>query len=189
MALVHSDFLSQKIDGAGGLGEHRVMTKTWIFALTLAAAIGSGVMAGLFFTFSNFVMPALARVAPPRGIAAMQSINITVQNPLFFLVFFGTALVSLALIVVCFPRWSAPGMALALASGLLYLAGSLAVTALVNVPLNNALAPLDPQSAEAAAFWADYVTRWTWWNHVRSVACILAMLGFVLALTQLKASA
>jgi uncharacterized membrane protein len=161
------------------------MTKTWIFALTFAAAIGSGVMGGLFFTFSNFVMAALARIAPPQGIAAMQSINVMVQNPLFFIAFFGTALACLALVVLSFLRWSEPGMALILLSSLLYLVGSIAVTVLANVPLNNALAPLDPQSTQAAAFWTEFVARWTWWNHVRSIACILAMLGFVLALTRL----
>jgi len=53
-----------------------------LFALTLCAALGCGLMAGVFFAFSSFVMNALARLTPGEGIAAMQSINVAVINPL-----------------------------------------------------------------------------------------------------------
>jgi len=53
-----------------------------LFSLTLIAAFGCGVMAGVFFAFPTFAMKALARLAPAVGIAAMQSINIAVINPL-----------------------------------------------------------------------------------------------------------
>jgi hypothetical protein len=52
-------------------------------ALIFIAAIGSGLVAGVFFAFSSFVMPALARIRPEHGIVAMQSINLTVINPGF----------------------------------------------------------------------------------------------------------
>jgi hypothetical protein len=61
--------------------------------LTFVAALGTGLIAGLLFAFSAFVMNALARLPPEQGIAAMQSINVAVLNPLFFTVFFGTAVV------------------------------------------------------------------------------------------------
>ena len=59
--------------------------------LTLVAALGCGLIAGVFFAFSTFVMRALARLSPSEGIAAMQSINITVLNPWFLGAFLGTA--------------------------------------------------------------------------------------------------
>jgi len=46
-----------------------------IFILTLVSALGCGLIAGVFFAFSAFVMKALARLPPAQGIAAMQSIN------------------------------------------------------------------------------------------------------------------
>jgi uncharacterized membrane protein len=46
-----------------------------LLALTLVAALGCGLMAGLFFAFSVSVMKALARLPSAEGIAAMQSIN------------------------------------------------------------------------------------------------------------------
>ncbi len=60
---------------------------TPIFILILLAAIGSGLMAGLFFTFSNFAMKALLKLPPSSGAAAMQSINITIINPWFPAIF------------------------------------------------------------------------------------------------------
>ena len=68
------------------------------FALKIFSALGCGLMAGTFFAFSVFVMSALARLPAPQGIAAMQSINITVINPVFMLVFMGTALTCLEII-------------------------------------------------------------------------------------------
>jgi uncharacterized membrane protein len=54
----------------------------FIFAVTLFTALGCGLMAGFFFAFSAFVMKALARHSAAEGIAAMQSINVAVINPL-----------------------------------------------------------------------------------------------------------
>jgi len=42
-----------------------------ILVLTLVAALGCGLVSGIFFAFSTFIMKALARLAPAHGIAAM----------------------------------------------------------------------------------------------------------------------
>lgn len=60
-----------------------------IFVLTFASALGCGLIAGVFFAFSAFVMKALARLPPVQGIAAMQAINVAVLNRWFFAAFFG----------------------------------------------------------------------------------------------------
>jgi uncharacterized membrane protein len=44
----------------------------YILPITVLAAVGSGLMAGLLFAFSNFVMKALTRLPPEQGMAAMQ---------------------------------------------------------------------------------------------------------------------
>jgi hypothetical protein len=54
-----------------------------IFVLTFVSALGCGLVAGIFFTFSNFVMKSLARLSPAQGIAAMQTINADVLNRWF----------------------------------------------------------------------------------------------------------
>ncbi|MFD2261795.1 DUF1772 domain-containing protein [Lacibacterium aquatile] len=142
------------------------------------AALGSGLIAGVFFGFSTFIMKALSRLPAYQGIAAMQSINIVVLNPLFLGIFVGTALLSLFLVGAAFWTWQNASPWL-VAGGVLYGIGCFMVTAAGNVPLNNALAPQNPTSPEAAAFWQQYLRRWTIWNHVRTLASLAAMGAFI----------
>jgi uncharacterized membrane protein len=149
--------------------------------VTLAAALGSGVIGGAFFAFSSFVMRALGRLAPPEGIRAMQSINVVVINPVFLGVFVGTALVCGALAVLSIRSWSDAGSGLRLAGALLYVVGTFAATMLFNVPRNNALAAVAAETADGAAYWARYLGEWTWWNHVRTAAAVAASVLLVAA--------
>ena len=55
----------------------------FLFTLTFVTTLGCGLIAGLFFAFSVAVMQALARLPVAWGIAAMQSINSAILNPLF----------------------------------------------------------------------------------------------------------
>jgi uncharacterized membrane protein len=149
--------------------------------LTFIAALGSGLMAGFFFAFSATVMWALGRIQPASGIAAMQAINVVVLNPLFLGTFFGTAILSLVLAITALAGWSEPGSGYLLAGSLLYFGGTFLVTVVFNVPLNNKLAAVKPDSAEGKAVWTRYLREWTAWNHVRTVAPLAAMAAFILA--------
>jgi uncharacterized membrane protein len=79
------------------------------FLLKLFAALGCGLVAGVFFAFSSFVMNALGRLPPAQGIAAMQSINITAVTPVFMTAIFATAAACLFLAVSSVLKWSQPG--------------------------------------------------------------------------------
>jgi uncharacterized membrane protein len=151
-------------------------------ALTFTAAIGCGLVAGIFFAFSSFVMAALGRLPSDHGIAAMNAINVTVINPGFFLAFFGTAIVCLAAVAASAFRWSAMGSTLVVAAAVIYLLGCIGVTMLRNVPLNNALAAVAPGTPEAVALWTRYLDEWTMWNTVRTAASGLSAVLFTLAL-------
>jgi uncharacterized membrane protein len=153
--------------------------------LTFVAALGSGLIAGFFLAFSATVMWALERQPPQAGISAMQAINVVVLNPIFLGVFFGTAILSLVLAIVALAGWSKPGSGYLLAGSLLYFAGTFLVTLLFNVPLNNRLAAVTPDSAEGKAVWEHYLRVWTAWNHVRTVAPLAAMAAFILALSKM----
>ncbi len=158
------------------------MLEEWISIVTLLTALGCGLMAGVFFAFSAFVMTALARLPPAQGIAAMQSINRVVINPLFGLAFFGTAAACVLLVVSSLSGWAASGGRYLLVGSLLYLVGTMLVTIVFNVPLNEALAAVEPASHEGATLWARYVPSWTAWNHVRTAAALAAAALFTLAL-------
>jgi uncharacterized membrane protein len=155
-----------------------------LLGLTFAAALGSGVVGGIFYGFSSFIMSALKRLPQTQGAAAMKMINVTVINPVFLLVFLGTALVCLLLAGGAFFDWNRPAAKWLLAASLLYLLGCFGVTLLGNVPLNNQLAAVTP--AQETALWAYYLKIWTRWNHVRTFASILSSLLFMLALFSSK---
>ena len=146
--------------------------------LTIVVATGTGIMAGLYFAFSCFVMRSLDELPPADGTAAMQAINREVPNPVFLVVFLGTAVACVALGVVAVVRWGDSGSARLLAGSVLSLV-AFAMTVVHHVPLNDRLAALDPAAAETARFWSDYVSSWTSWNHVRTVASIVALVLLV----------
>lgn len=150
--------------------------------LVFAAAIGCGLVAGIFFAFSAFVMAALGRLPSDHGIAAMNAINVTVINPIFFLAFFGTAALCLAASAGTALRWTASGGTLALLASIIYLVGCMGVTMVRNVPLNNALAAVPLSTPEAAALWTRYLSDWTFWNTVRTAAAALSAVLFTMAL-------
>ncbi|NRQ15562.1 anthrone oxygenase family protein [Ensifer sesbaniae] len=148
-------------------------------ALAFIAAIGSGLMAGLFFIFSVCIMQALSRLPPEQGIAAMNAINDVIQNPFFLSAFMGTALIGLALVIMALLSDGEGGWLLA-AGGLVYAVGVLLVTIIFNVPMNDALAAAVPGQAATDLWQQRYLIDWVWWNHVRTVASIGALALFIL---------
>jgi uncharacterized membrane protein len=147
-----------------------------------AALLGCGLMTGLFFAFSISIMNAWARVSDQEGIRAMQSINIAIVNPVFLIVFLGVAFACVGAVVISLTNWSQSGSGYMMTGGLLYLVGGLLVTAVFNIPRNNMLAALDPESESGIERWREYRRSWTAWNHVRGIAAFLASVAFMLAL-------
>jgi uncharacterized membrane protein len=60
------------------------------------------------------------------------------------------------------------------AGGAIFLIGTLGVTALCNVPRNDALDAMPATTEGAAELWSRYLREWTFWNHVRSGAALVA---------------
>ena len=102
-------------------------------------------------------MRALATIPPQQGIAAMQRINVVVINPLFLGVFLGTVVVAVVAVALELLSMSSPRSPLVVAAAVLYVVGTFGVTMQFNVPRNNRLARMASDSAEAAAYWPEYV--------------------------------
>ncbi len=164
------------------------MLERGIFALAFAAAIGSGLAAGVFFAFSSIVMPALGRIPPEQGIAAMQSINVAAINPAFMLLLFGTGTACLLLLAGSFLWWGQAGMASIALAGIVYVLGCVGVTIVCNVPINDALRAVQSGTAEAAAVWTRVLGEWTYWNHVRTVGPLVSAVLFTVALIRRASS-
>ena len=154
-----------------------------IFYTTFVTALGSGLIAGTFFIFSAAIMSAFRRLPASEGMAAMQSINVVIINPIFLGVFLATGVLSAVLTIFALLRWELPSSGFVVAGAALYLLGSLLVTMTLNVPLNDALANANPQTTAGQEVWQNYLSRWTFWNHVRTIASLAASASFILALT------
>jgi uncharacterized membrane protein len=155
----------------------------FLFVLTLVTALGCALSAGAMFAFSSFVMQALGRLPPARGIEAMQSINVLAVTPAFMTAVFGTAVACAVLAVWGIFTLDEDYGVYLLIGGVLYLGGTIGVTMAYNVPRNNALAAVDPDSAEGAELWSRYLTEWTRANHLRVAAGLAAAALLTIALT------
>ncbi|MFF5075718.1 DUF1772 domain-containing protein [Actinoplanes sp. NPDC000266] len=140
------------------------MTRFWD-VLAAATVVGSGLMAGVFFAFSAFVMSGLRRLPDQAGAAAMRSLNVTAQRAPLMIALFGVSALCVAVAARALGTWSQPGSGWLLAGAILTFAGALGVTIVVNVPLNNRL------NAETIA-WSSYLAGWNPANHARTVLCL-----------------
>ncbi len=125
------------------------------------------IMVGLYFIFSNTIMSSLKQFE--SGADVMVEINQIILNPLFMAVFWISGLGSLYLVIF------AEG--LLFVSGFIFLVGTTLVTIVRNVPLNN---QLRDSGAEREQIWQNYLDKWVFWNHVRSVAAVTSGLLLVI---------
>ena len=139
----------------------------------VAAALATGLMAGLFFAFSTAVMPALRRTDDRTFVEVMQRINAAIQNGLFALIFAGALVATaVALPLHLGDRTTAWMIGAALA---LY-ALTLGLTFRVNIPLNNALDAAGPaaQLTDPGQVRADFERPWLRAHQFRTLACVAA---------------
>lgn len=148
--------------------------------LTLVAAVGAGIASGVFFAFSTFVMTALGRLPDREGLAAMQQINRAAPNPVFLVLWLGTALLCVALGISAVRRLGEPSAAWQLAGATLYLA-MMVLSFSYHIPHNDALGRLEPGAAGSADEWRSYLSSWTALNHVRTVVSGAGSVALVVA--------
>lgn len=142
------------------------------------AAISTGLMAGVYFTFSAFVMKSFGQLDEERATTAMNMINEVILRSWFMPLFFGSTLVSIAIAV--FSGQHPESFLLILASSL-YVIGMFLVTFFFNVPLNKRLATkVNP--GELIETWEHYLKYWTRWNHIRTVSSLLALFLYLYVL-------
>lgn len=153
----------------------------------LGAVLLTGLSAGLFYAWSVSVIPGTQKVSDEVYLQTMQSINRAILNPAFFLVFFGSAvLLSISNIYAFHSGKSA--FFFFLAATLIYLFGTIGVTGMGNVPLNNQLDQLDLSQSPAemfSAFRMNYEAKWNQFHAIRMassvIAFVLALVGIVIA--------
>lgn len=149
---------------------------TWTFVVLLAATVTAGLVAGLFYAYSCSVMPGLARGDDKTFVEGMRGINVAIINGWFMLSFLGAPLLAGVAVILNLGAgatlwWSVGGFA-----GLLAM---IVLTAVVHIPMNNALM----EGGEAyAQVRAKFESPWVRWNIVRTLVTIAGFASLVGAL-------
>ncbi len=162
------------------------MSQIWFLFLSEFSLISAALIAGVFLTFSDFVMRSLDGAKTSAGIEVMQAINREVFRTIFMVLLIGMWPVSAGLGVYAFLQPAQSGGAAIMAAAIIYSVGVMGITLVFNVPMNNRLAARDSDSPEAEAYWSDtYFPHWTFWNWVRAVASAAAAVCYLTACLQI----
>lgn len=166
------------IHAAAPTGTERSAVSTIALSLSMLALVLMGAISGFFYAYSCSVMIGLNAVEPEIAIAAMQGVNATVRNAYFAPSFFGAPLACLAAALALYSSGARRAALIMAGAGLVYLAGGLALTMAINVPMNEALAlhTIPQDRSAAAALWRDYAEPWTYWNHVRAAVSFISLI-------------
>ena len=136
----------------------------------MSSMLLSAAIFGFFYAWVCSTMWGLDAADPRVAIEAMQAMNASVRNGVFFPAFFMTPLVLAITGIVLWRQGIRESAALFGGSALVYFLGGLVLTMVVNVPMNESLAtvgvPADLLSARQV--WQDYSPTWQFWNQVRT---------------------
>lgn len=165
------------------------MTQNIILTGSIIAVIGCGLVAGVFLTFSDFVMKSFAALPPVQGTEVMQVINRKVYGSVFLVLLLAMTGLCLLLGIVAFFNLSAPASKWVIAGSALYTVTVFACTIIFNVPMNNRLDNMNSTSPETAVYWSTYMSTWTGWNHVRTIGSTGAMTCFLIGCIMLGRTA
>lgn len=139
------------------------------------ASLSAGLMAGIYFAFSTFVMRSFDQLGAAQAADAMNTINEVILRSWFMTLFFGSTLLYAALAGFAVFDTDLAGRWWLFAAGLIYVVGMFLCTALFNVPLNNRLAAAGDDDSVKAETWKHYFIYWTRWNHLRTVCSLVTV--------------
>ena len=142
----------------------------------IGATLTTGLMAGVFGLYSNAIMPGLRRTDDRTFVAAFQSIDRAIINPVFMATFLGALVLTALTALLHFTGEARSLLPWIVAALVLYLV-VFVVTIRVNVPRNNeikAAGDVDRMTDVHGVRERFNEARWVRWNHLRAFASILA---------------
>lgn len=151
--------------------------------ILIFTAITTALIAGLFYSYSCSVVPGLGRLPDAEYLAAMQSINKAILNPVFFASFMGTLLLLPISTCLYYGRPVSTGFILLLIASVVYIIGVFGVTVMGNVPLNDALDQFNIHAATADALSAQRAAFEEKWNSLNNIRTGASIISLVLVLT------
>jgi len=159
------------------------------FAVLLSALLCS-LVAGLVFTFAIVVMPGIKTLGDLAFLKSFVAMDREIQNnqPIFMVVWLGSAVVLLASTVLGVWQLGGPDRILLIVACAIYLFGVQLPTVTINVPLNNHLQSLDLDTLTESALletMEKFETRWLRWNTIRTILSILTTVLLLVLLVRL----
>src|SRR6056297_2855658 len=140
----------------------------------------TGLSAGLFYAWQVSVIPGTKLVQDSTYIEAKQKINKAIINPLFMLIFLGPLFMQILSVILYWntavPYW------LILGATVLYAAGTVIVTGLGNVPLNEALDTVGLNDLSAGQISTERHGYERRWNRLHAIRTVFAVLSFMVLL-------
>lgn len=147
----------------------------------IAAILTSGLLAGLFYTFSCAVTPGLHRVDNHTFTTVFRAINVAIMNGWFLMTFVGAPVLTTVAAALHLPGGHRAVLPWILAALTCHIA-TVVVTGGISVPLNNRLdaAPTATESERAAAR-TQFEPRWNRWNLIRTLTSTAGFAALVAA--------
>jgi len=162
------------------------MTIDWLLVACAIAVVASGLAAGVFMAFSDFLMESFRTARPACGIEAMQMINRKVYASLFVSILWGLFAAAPLLIGFAVMRGAGSACGWIVAGAGVYVLGVMVVTFVFNVPMNKELDVMDDSASETQVYWTStYLPSWTLWNSVRAFATTVSGIGYLVAVVLL----
>lgn len=163
------------------------MSQSWTILICSLAILSRGIVSGIFFAFSDFIMKSLASISETGAINAMTEINRRVYRSIFIIGIWAVALLG-ALLIYAGAFHTEPAVSIWLiAGGSIYIIGVVAASFLFNIPMNHKLESLGSNDPKSSNYWKHYLTTWTRWNHIRSGSATISTACYFVALYILNA--
>lgn len=152
--------------------------------ILIVTTTSTGLIAGLFYAYTCSVNPGLGKLPDKEYLAAMQSINRAILNPVFLSTFAGTLLLLPLSTWLSYTKPASSSFILMLISALVYAVGVFGVTMFGNVPLNEVLDKFNLGSASAEEIStqrAMFEAPWNWLHNIRTLGALISLVLAVAA--------
>ena len=150
--------------------------------MMLLTILLTGLSAGLFYAWSISVIPGIKRIPDKSYLEAMQEINRAILNPWFFILFFGAALMMIYSAYLQFKTNAYLSFWIILCAAVIYLAGTVGITAFGNVPLNQALDQVQLNILNTGDLQLTRQAYEGQWNKLHTIRTFFSVVSFLLLL-------
>lgn len=156
--------------------------------ILLLATFSTGLMAGLFFIWTNTIKPGIGKLPDLVYLESFQSMNKVILNPTFQGLFVAAMLCMLISIGLNYNNFNVV-FKLLLMSSVIYFFGAFLITFFGNIPLNNILenADLNTITLEDAKQLRSIIeSKWNNFNLIRTITSSISFALLLIALVKIK---